>query len=98
MSRKAIVVEFPVKPELVEQFVENCKTHAQRCLDNEEGCYLFEVSVADEYPNTVFLYEAYTSEEALAHHNAQPYLQDFIQGFLPMLSADRRRHLVTVAG
>ena len=96
MSRKAIVVEFPVKPELVAQFVELCTTHAKRCLDREEGCILFDVSIADEDPNTVFLYEAYASEEALAHHNAQPYLQDFIKGFVPMLSRDRRRKVVTI--
>ncbi len=96
MSRKAIVVEFPVKPELVQKFVEFAKAHAKRCLDNEPGCVMFDVCVADDDPTTVWVYEAYRDEEALKIHNAQPYLRAFIDGFMPMLAKERRRKVVTI--
>lgn len=96
MSRKAIVVEFPVQPDRVQEFVKFATTHAKRCLDNEPGCLMFDVSIADEDPTTVWLYEAYRDEEALKIHNAQPYLKAFVEGFKPMLVRDRRRKVVTV--
>jgi quinol monooxygenase YgiN len=97
MSRKAIVVEFPVKPELVQKFVDFTKQHAKRCLDNEPGCLAFDVAVADEDPTTVWIWEVYQDEEALKIHNAKPYLKEFVEGFKPMLARERRRKVVTVA-
>lgn len=42
----------------------------------EPGCLVFEVAEDDERPGRFLIWEIYRDAEALAHHNAQPYLHE----------------------
>ena len=64
MSRIMIVVEFEVKPEHRNQFIELIKGHAQRSRA-EDGCQQFDVLLPQEDHNRVLLVEAWHDQEAL---------------------------------
>lgn len=83
MSRVVIVVEFDVKPEHRNQFVELMKAHATRSR-GEDGCQLFDIVTANDDPNRVLLLEAWRDQAALDTHARGPMpgatYQDWIAG------------------
>src|ERR1700730_15536644 len=64
VSRIMIVVEFEVKPENRNQFIELIKGHAQRSRA-EDGCQQFDVLLPQEDHNRVLLVEAWRDQAAL---------------------------------
>ena len=68
MSRIMIVVEFEVKPEHRNQFIELIKGHAQRSRA-EDGCQQFDVLLPQEDHNRVLLVEAWRDQAALDVHS-----------------------------
>jgi (4S)-4-hydroxy-5-phosphonooxypentane-2,3-dione isomerase len=73
MSRLMIVVEFEVKPEHRDAFVELMKGHA-RLSRAEDGCQQFDVLLPQEDPSRVMLVEAWRDQAALDVHSKQPML------------------------
>ena len=71
MSRMMIVVEFEVKPEHRNAFIELMKGHAQRSRA-EEGCQQFDVLLPQEDQSRVFLVEAWRDQAALDVHSKGP--------------------------
>ena len=61
MTRIMIVVEFEVKPEHRNQFIELIKGHAQRSRA-EDGCQQFDVLLPQEDHNRVLLVEAWRDQ------------------------------------
>lgn len=47
--------------------------NARDSVANEPGCLVFDVLEAREEPNTFYLYEIYTSPEALEAHKKTPH-------------------------
>ena len=64
MSRIMIVVEFEVKPEHRNGFIELMKGHAQRSRA-EDGCQQFDVLLPQEDQSRVLLVEAWRDQSAL---------------------------------
>ena len=73
MSRIMIVVEFKVKPEHRNGFIELMKGHAQRSRA-EDGCQQFDVLLPDGDPKHVLLVEAWRDQAALDTHSRGPML------------------------
>src|SRR5215510_8324710 len=71
MSRIMIVVEFAVKPEHRNQFVELMKGHAKRSRA-EDGCQQFDVLLPQNDQSRVFLVEAWRDQAALDVHAKLP--------------------------
>ena len=71
MTRLMIVVEFEVKPEHRNAFVELMKGHAQRSRA-EDGCQQFDVLLPEEDQNRVLLVEAWRDQAALDVHAKLP--------------------------
>src|SRR3984893_17665513 len=71
MSRLMIVVEFEVKPEHRDAFVELMKGHA-RLSRAEDGCQQFDVLLPQNDPSRVLLVEAWRDQAALDVHAKLP--------------------------
>jgi (4S)-4-hydroxy-5-phosphonooxypentane-2,3-dione isomerase len=84
MSRIMIVVEFEVKPEHRNQFVELMKGHAQRSRA-EDGCQQFDVLLPQEDQKRVFLVEAWRDQAALDIHSNAPALAKTRETYQPWL-------------
>src|ERR1700746_4063019 len=82
MSRIMIVVEFEVKPEHRNQFIELIKGHAQRSRA-EDGCQQFDVLLLQEDQNRVFLVEAWRDQAALDVHSKSPMLAKTRETYQP---------------
>jgi len=91
MSRIMIVVEFEVKPEHRDAFIELIKGHAQRSR-TEDGCQQFDVLLPQEDQRRVLLVEAWRDEAALDVHIKLPAmarLRDTWQPWIVSLKATR---------
>ena len=84
MSRIMIVVEFEVKPEHRNQFIELMKGHAQRSR-SEDGCQQFDVLLPQEDQNRVLLVEAWRDQGALDVHSKTPILARTRETYQPWL-------------
>jgi quinol monooxygenase YgiN len=84
MSRIMIVVEFEVKPEHRNQFVELMKGHAQRSRA-EDGCQQFDVLLPEQDHRRVFLVEAWRDQAALDVHSKTPALAKTRETYQPWL-------------
>ena len=82
MSRLMIVVEFEVKPEHRNAFVELMKGHAQRSRA-EDGCQQFDVLLPQEDQSCVFLVEAWREQAALDAHLKLPAMARLRETFAP---------------
>ena len=61
-----------VKPEHLEDFIENVRNHAQNSL-GEPGCLRFDILQDTEDPQTICLYEVFRTESDLETHRSQDY-------------------------
>lgn len=84
MSRIMIVVEFEVKPEHRNRFIELMKGHEQRSRA-EDGCQQFDVLLPQEDQSRVFLVEAWRDQAALDAHSKGPMLAQTRETYQPWL-------------
>ena len=68
----AILGIIKVKPEHLDEFVENVRRHAANSVQ-EPGCLRFDVLQDREDPLTICLYEVFRSEADLDTHRQQNY-------------------------
>jgi quinol monooxygenase YgiN len=88
MSRIMIVVEFEVKPQHRNEFIELMKAHAQRSRA-EDGCQQFDVLLPEEDQSRVFLVEAWRDQAALDVHSKGPMLAKTRETYQPWLVSRR---------
>lgn len=75
MAKVALVVNFNVKPDCMDDFLAIIRPHAAGTLAEEEGCVRFDVlTAADGAPN-VILYEVYADQAAYDLHRGSERLQ-----------------------
>ena len=84
MSRIMIVVEFEVKPDHRNQFIELMRGHAQRSRA-EDGCQQFDVLLPQEDQSRVLLVEAWRDQAALDAHSKGPMLAKTQETYRPWL-------------
>src|SRR5580693_7991482 len=84
MSRLMIVVEFEVKPEHRDAFVELMKGHA-RLSRAEDGCQQFDVLLPQNDPSRVLLVEAWRDQAALDVHAKLPRMAQNQETYGPWL-------------
>src|SRR5260370_2563034 len=89
MSRIMIVVEFEVKPEHRNGFIELMKGHAQRSRA-EDGCQQFDVLLPQEDQSRVLLVEAWRDHAALDVHSEQPMMAKTRETYQPWLVSGNR--------
>jgi (4S)-4-hydroxy-5-phosphonooxypentane-2,3-dione isomerase len=84
MSRIMIVVEFEVKPDHRNQFIELMKDHAQLSRA-EDGCQQFDVLLPQNDQNRVLLVEAWRDQAALEVHAKLPRMAQNQETYGPWL-------------
>ena len=72
-----VTVSFQIKPAHLAEFMPAMHANAQESVQSEPGCHQFDVCVAQNDPNQVFLYEVYESAEAFLAHQATSHFQHF---------------------
>jgi quinol monooxygenase YgiN len=73
-----VAVKFVVKPGCGEAFAELIVRNARASRANELGCRQFDVTVAIDRPDTVFLYEVYDDRAAFDAHCGTGHYREFI--------------------
>ena len=72
-----VVVEFTVRAEYVEPFLERVMQQAQDSLKLEVNCHVFDVCICSEKKSRILLYEIYTDKAAFDVHLATAHFRDF---------------------
>ena len=67
-----------VKPEHLEEFVDNVRNHARHSL-REPGCVRFDVLQDRNDPATICLYEVFRGEADLDRHRQQDYYKRWME-------------------
>jgi autoinducer 2-degrading protein len=69
----AIYVTVHIKPEFREPFLESMLDDARGSVNDEPGCFRFDVLQDDKDPNTIYLYEVYHDQAAFDAHLVAPH-------------------------
>ncbi len=72
-----VTVCFQINPAHTAEFMPAMRANAEESLLREPDCHQFDVCVALDDPNRVFLYEVYTSADAFQLHLAMPHFRAF---------------------
>ena len=72
-----VVVEFTIRDEFTDRFLERVMQQAQDSLKLEVNCHVFDVCVCSERNNRVLLYEVYSDKAAFDAHLASAHFHDF---------------------
>jgi quinol monooxygenase YgiN len=86
-----IIVRLTIKPEFVEAFEAEMRSHVAATRKSEPGCLAFEVSVDKKNPRTYHLYEVYKDDQAMADHAKSPTLKKMAEK-MPGWVEDRARY------
>ena len=95
MPEIAIIVEFDVLEGAEPEFLQIIHDHAQRTLDEEDGCLRFEVyKPIDEdgapVPNRIIVDELYADQAAVEAHNLNPRMNALRVLMDPLLKGRRK--------
>jgi quinol monooxygenase YgiN len=93
-----IIAEFEVKPGKLEQFLELAEADSRHSVADEPGCRQFTVTVDQEPPDRVVLFEVYDDAAAFDAHLATPHLHAFRTGIEDLVVSRRVRRLTRVHG
>ncbi len=96
MSTLVLLVELTINAGRLDAFLARAREHRTNVLGNEPGCKGFELLVATEGGDTVFLYEVYADQAAIDRHMETPYMKEYMADIGPMV-ANRKRRLCTLA-
>jgi len=69
----ALHVTLHVRAERREELLDAISRQGATSLELEPGCRFFDISVDDDDPNRVLLYEVYADREALVAHRETPH-------------------------
>jgi quinol monooxygenase YgiN len=76
---EALIVEFYIKPEFIDDFAVAIQKNALASLTQEPGCHHFDVCRDPADPSLFFLYELYKDEAAIQLHMASAHFLAFSQ-------------------
>ena len=73
----ALVVTIHIKPEHRKEFIKALLGDARGSMQNEDGCFLFNVIQDETDPNCIYLYEVYRDVKAFEYHMQTPHFINF---------------------
>ncbi|MGB0631944.1 MAG: putative quinol monooxygenase [Alphaproteobacteria bacterium] len=89
MNAIVLHVELTLHPEHRDAYLTRAQQHRDNVRKNEPACQRFEISIEEDNPNLVRLYEVYDDEAAVQHHMQTPYMIAYREETAPMI-ADRK--------
>lgn len=69
----ALLVTIHIQPEHRDAFIESMLDDARGSVNDEPGCFRFDVLRDDNDPNTIYLYEIYKDQAAFEAHGKAPH-------------------------
>jgi len=88
-GRVALMVEFGVKPERRQDFLDLMRSHARMTLESEPGCERFDVLDPVDGGGSVFLYELYRDKAAVDDHMNSALLASTRGSYDDMITSKR---------
>lgn len=98
MSAIVLHVELTLHPEHRDSYIDRALTHKANVTAQEPACQRFEISVEEDTPNVVRLYEVYDDEAAVQHHMQTPYMIAYREETAPMISDRKMTRAVMAHG
>jgi len=74
-----LIVQFQIKPEFLEKFIEAVLEDAHDSNFNEPGCLRFDAVQDLEDPNKFYLYEVYKDAVAFEAHRGMPHFKKYAE-------------------
>ncbi|MEL7167329.1 MAG: putative quinol monooxygenase [Pseudomonadota bacterium] len=82
-----VTVEFEIKGDRIDAFMQRMMENALSSLDIEEGCLQFDVCQSAEDGSLVFLYEVYVDRDAFEVHLSSEHFVSFDKAVSSMIVA-----------
>jgi len=86
MTAIVLHVELTLHPVHRDAYLKRALQHRVNVRANEPACQRFEVSVEEDNPNLVRLYEVYDDQAAVEHHMQTPYMIAYREETAPMIA------------
>lgn len=86
-----VAVDITVKPGRMDAFLPIMQANAKASREGEAGCQRFDICVAEDQPDRVFLYEVYDDAAAFAAHKATDHFATFERDGGPLMAAKAAR-------
>jgi len=85
-----IIVEFTFDVKDLDKAIDLLLEMQTATLENEEGCFVYEVLLSEDDPSKIFIYESYENEAAFRTHQNSAYHKAIITDQLsPLLKESR---------
>lgn len=97
MANFALIVDFEIKPDSIEQFKALIAENARASVKEEPGCLQFDVVQAEDNPNRIMLYEIYADTAAFDEHRTMPHVQKFFGAAKEMIAKQAAHRLKRIA-
>ena len=86
MENFVLVVDFEIRPENIDRFVDLISENARRSVTAEPGCLQFDVIRSRSAPNRITLYEVYADPAAFELHKKMPHVATFFAAAKGMIA------------
>jgi quinol monooxygenase YgiN len=96
MLMYVVVVDFEIKPDVIDPFRRLIRDNARRSVNDEPGCRQFDVCVDPTKPTSIFLYEVYDDRAAFDAHLKTAHFKEFDAATASMLANKQVRLLSRV--
>lgn len=81
----SLFCELHVRSECMDEFLPLIQQHAATCQADEDGCLIFRVGRDREDSSIVRIFEEYTNQDAVDHHNSTDRFRTLNEKIDPML-------------
>jgi len=87
----SIFVTINIKPGMVEKFTKASLADANGSVQNESGCFRFDIHKDSKNPNRFYLYEVYRDAKAFEIHLQSPHFKKWFSVVEEMLDGELTR-------
>lgn len=98
MGEFVLIVEFDVKPDCVDRFIEIVTENALASVRDEPGCRQFDVLQSPDEANRIVLYEVYDDAACFDAHRTTPHFATFDGEVGELIAGRGARRLGRIAG
>jgi quinol monooxygenase YgiN len=92
-----LLVRYTVREEDMDQILADFREMCDAVAETEPGCVMYRIHRDTEYPDALWLYEAYDSPESLEAHMKTPHFERWVVGRIRPKTTARERWRLTPA-
>ena len=98
MTAIVLHVELTLHPDHCDDYLACAQQHRINVTTNESACQRFDISVEEDNPNLVRLYEVYDDQAAVEHHMQTPYMLTYREATATMIAERKMTRAVMTNG